>query len=163
MALRARVAKPGNGGGFKLRSCRGPWVQIPPLASSGTIPVMRKTALGAFFPRKMQQYLSSDNNSSVGTSSLQTRIRKPTVLARRQNKRNEHHPRINAIDSLGLSSTDVQHDHEEHPDDINEVPVHRGRTDREMSFRRVLAVQSTDENNPEEHNPEHDVQAVKTS
>ncbi len=31
---RARVAKPGNGGGLKIRSRRGPRVQIPSLALS---------------------------------------------------------------------------------------------------------------------------------
>ena len=35
---RARVAKLGNGGGLKIRSCRGPRVQIPSLASPGQPP-----------------------------------------------------------------------------------------------------------------------------
>ena len=63
---RARVAKPGNGGGLKTRSRRGSWVQIPPLAVDGFYERTRKEDLNSIFVDDVDRGVGDTVETEVG-------------------------------------------------------------------------------------------------
>ncbi len=62
---RARVAKPGNGGGLKIRSRRGPCVQIASLASQDA----EDRPFGAIFPRNFSHHYLRSRDCSIAADS----------------------------------------------------------------------------------------------